>query len=417
MNNINYGKSILLKNEFYTKYQKTIEDFEKYRKTVLPLCAAENVISEFSKMPLSYGLQERYILGGFLNYDEDNNMVGSKKLLPFYEIVSEQCSKLFGAYYTDCRSLSGMNALQNILLSLVKQNDNILILSPESGGHAALPNILDRLNINYIEAPFDYDISDYDYDGVNSILEEHDINFVLFAPTDIIFLPIFNKLHLPSNTVLIFDASQVLAYYINNIIENPLYMNNKVILMGGTHKTIPGVSKALIMTNDEELAYKIDETINPLYLRNTHMQNVASLILTLIEMEFFSEKYCTNMTKNSNYLGKKLDELGLQVINRQGIYSQTHQLFLHMSRSERDSFFCRANQLGVSLNKKDKRLFKGSGIRLGLQEVTRYGWGVEEMDIIAEILFLLYKNQMKDVTTLLEKLNINREIQYTFKEI
>jgi len=88
-----------------------------------------------------------------------------------------------------------------------------------------------------------------------------------------------------------------------------------------------------------------------------------------------------------------------------------------MSRSERDSFFCRANQLGVSLNKKDKRLFKGSGIRLGLQEVTRYGWGVEEMDIIAEILFLLYKNQMKDVTTLLEKLNINREIQYTFKEI
>ena len=83
MNNINYGKSILLKNEFYTKYQKTIEDFEKYRKTVLPLCAAENIISEFSKMPLSYGLQERYILGGFLNYDEDNNMVGSKKLLPF----------------------------------------------------------------------------------------------------------------------------------------------------------------------------------------------------------------------------------------------------------------------------------------------------------------------------------------------
>ena len=32
MNNINYGKSILLKNEFYTKYQKTIEDFEEILK-------------------------------------------------------------------------------------------------------------------------------------------------------------------------------------------------------------------------------------------------------------------------------------------------------------------------------------------------------------------------------------------------
>ena len=64
------------------------------------------------------------------------------------------------------------------------------------------------------------------------------------------------------------------------------------------------------------------------------------------------------MTKNSNYLGKKLDELGFEVINRRGTYSQTHQLFIHMPRVERDIFFGRANQLGISLNKKDKKLFK-----------------------------------------------------------
>lgn len=414
--NICNDESILLQNEFYIKYQNAVEDFKRYRKTVLPLCAAENIISEFSKKPLSYGLQERYILGGLFDYDEDKNMVGSKRLLPFYEIINEQCRNLFGAYYTDCRSLSGMNALQNILLSLVKQNDNVLILSAESGGHAALPNILERLGINYIEAPFNYNITDYDYDSINNILEEQNIDFVLLAPTDIIFLPAFNALHLPTDTVLIFDASQVLAYYINNISDNPLYLNNKVILMGGTHKTIPGVAKALIMTNDEKLAYKIDTTINPLYLRNTHMQNVASLILTLIEMEYYAEEYCTCMTKNSNYLGKKLDELGFEVINRRGTYSQTHQLFIHMPRVERDIFFGRANQLGISLNKKDKKLFKGSGIRLGIQEVTRYGWGVEEMNIIAEILFMVYKNQTREIAGLLKELN-NREIQYTFREV
>ncbi len=416
MNNEFYDNSFLSGNEFYIKYKNAIEDFEEYRKTVLPLCAAENILSEFSKQPLQYGLQERYILGGVIGYDEDNNMIGSKKLLPFYKIISEQCKKLFGAYYTDCRSLSGMNALQNILLALVKQDSNILILSAESGGHAALPNILERLGINSIEAPFDYELYDYDYDNINKILESHDIDFVLFAPTDIIFLPMFNKLNIPSKTGLIFDASQVLAYYINNIIENPLYMDNKVVLMGGTHKTIPGVAKALIMTNDEELAYKIDATINPLYLRNTHIQNVASLILTLIEMECYSEKYCTNMTRNSNYLGGKLDELGLNVINRKGVYSQTHQLFIHMPKEQRDSFFIRSNQLGVSLNKKDKKLFKGSGIRLGVQEVTRYGWGADEMDAIAEILLQLYKNQTKDVPDLIEKLNIKKAVQYTFKE-
>ena len=414
-NNIRYDESSLLKNEFYFKYKNAVEDFEKYRRTVLPLCAAENIISEFSKEPLTYGLQERYILGGFLEYNEENNMVGSERLLPFYKIVSEQCRKLFGAYYTDCRSLSGMNALQNILLSLIKQKDTVLILAAESGGHAALPNILERLDINYIEAPFDYDRNDYDYDGINIILSERNIDFVLFAPTDIIVLPTFSELHIPSDTVLIFDASQVLAYYINRISENPLYLNNKVILMGGTHKTIPGVAKALIMTNDEKLAHKIDTTINPLYIRNTHMQNVASLILTLIEMEYFAEEYCANMTQNSNYLGKKLDEIGLQVIKYQSGYSQTHQLFLHMTKSERDCFFSRAIQLGISMNKKDKKLFKGCGIRLGIQEVTRYGWGIEEMNIIAEILFMLYKNRTRDVPILLEKLN-ERKVRYTFRE-
>lgn len=416
MNNISYDNAHLLENEFYVKYKDAIEDFEKYREMVLPLCAAENIISEFSKEPLLYGLQERYILGGYLDYDEQNNMVGSKKLLPFYKIISEQCGKLFGALYTDCRSLSGMNALQNILLSLVKPNDNMLILSPESGGHAALPNILQRLQINYTEAPYNYDMNDYEYNNINNILETQDINFLLFAPTDIIFLPDFNKLHLSPKTILIFDASQVLAYYINNIKENPLYMNDKVILIGGTHKTIPGVAKALIMTNDEEIAYKIDTTINPLFLRNTHVHNVASLILTLIEMEYFSEEYCKNMIQNSNCLGKKLHELGMQVINRQGIYSQTHQLFIHLPEKQKNSFFCRANRLGISLNKKHKRLFKGSGIRLGVQEVTRYGWGAEEMDIIANVLFLLYKNKIKDIPILLEELNLKKEIQYTFKE-
>lgn len=415
-NSNSFDESCLLNNHFYAKYSSAILEFENYRRAALPLCAAENIISEFSKKPLLHGLQERYILGGYIDYDEDNNMIGSKKLLPFYEIISEQCKELFGAYYTDCRSLSGMNALQNILLSLVGRKENMLIMSSDSGGHAALPNILKRLDINYIEAPYDYDLSDYNYDHINCILEEKNIGFVMLAPTDIIFLPDFGKLHIPQEVVLIFDASQVLAYYINNKVKNPLNMNNKVVLLGGTHKTIPGVAKALIMTNDEALASIIDRTINPLYLRNTHIQNVASLILTLIEMEYFSKKYCLNMTLNSNYLGRKLEKFGFQVINREGIYSETHQLFIHMKMEDRNLFYHRSKELGISLNKKDKKLFKGSGIRLGVQEVTRYGWGFEEMDVIAEILFLVYEGKFKRVPILLRELGEKKVVQYTFKE-
>lgn len=403
-------------NEFYIKYKNTINEFEEYRNNSLPLCAAENIISEFSKQPLINGLQERYILGGHLDYDEDDNMIGSKKLLPFYEIITSQCSKLFNALYTDCRSLSGMNALQNILLSLMDSKSNIMILSSDSGGHAALPNILDKLSINYINAPFDYESTDYDYKQINNILTSNPIDYILLAPTDIIFLPDFSKFNIPKNVTLIFDASQILAFYINNPKQNPLNLQNNVILIGGTHKTIPGVAKALIMTNNEELAKHIDSTINPLYLRNTHIQNVASLILTLIEMEYYATTYCEQMIINSNYLGKKLSEYGFEIINRNGVFSETHQLFIHMNKEEVEKFFHIANTFGISLNKKNKKLFHGNGIRIGVQEITRYGWGNNEIETIAEIFFYIKSEQLNKIPNLLDKLKNKKHILYTFKE-
>ena len=409
--------SDLKNNSFYLKYKKALSEFQCYRNGVLPLCAAENIISEFSKQPLMLGLQERYILDGYLNYNEQANMIGSKKLLPFYKLVSSQCEDLFAAKYTDCRSLSGMNALQNILLALVKHGDTVLIQSPESGGHAALPNILEKLDINYLEIPYDYNNLNYDYDKANNVLNNNSIQFMLLAPTDILFLPNFNKFLIPSETTLIYDASQVLAFYINNQVENPLVSNNRVILMGGTHKTIPGVTKALIMTNDENLATKIDRVINPLYLRNTHMQNVASLVLTLLEMQYFAEEYCSHMLKNSNYLGEKLKQYGLDVINRKGVFSNTHQLFLHMEREIADNFFDLANRYGITLNVKNKKLFNGYGIRLGVQEITRYGWREEEIDVVSQILFLLYIKRTEQVPALLDQLATNKDIQYTFKRI
>ena len=405
----------LFHNEFYSQYKSAICEFEQYRNNVLPLCAAENIISEFSKHPLLYGLQERYILDGYLNYDESTNMIGSQKLLPFYEIINLQCKKLFGSIYADCRSLSGMNALQNILLALVNQGDTILIQSSESGGHVALPNILRKLNINYIEAPYNYETIDYDYDKINCILEKENIDFILFAPTDILFFPDFKKFKVPLSTTVIFDASQILAFYINSQENNPLSINNKVILMGGTHKTIPGVAKALIMTNNQDLANKIDSTINPLYLRNTHMHNVASLILTLIEMQCYAKSYCSNMSENSNYLGKKLSQYGLDVINCNGVFSKTHQIFFHMEKNL-NIFYHMANKFGISLNKKNKKLFKGFGVRLGVQEITRYGWDKEELDIIAKILFLLYENKTKEIPNLLGLLESKKQVQYTFEE-
>lgn len=59
----------IINKEMVEEFENVIKEFKDFRKNNIPLCAAENVISDFSKIPLKMGLQERYILGGYLNYD------------------------------------------------------------------------------------------------------------------------------------------------------------------------------------------------------------------------------------------------------------------------------------------------------------------------------------------------------------
>lgn len=400
----------------YQEYLKAVEKFQSFRDSVIPLCAAENIMSDFTKSPQILNFQERYILGGHLDYVEEDNMIGSKALLPFYNLAEELCYDIFGANYTDSRSLSGMNALQNLILCFMEKDNTILNLSPESGGHASIPNILTKLGIKYLDIPFDYDNYSIDYAKTNNLLQNNKIDFILLAPSDILFLPELEKLEVDENTIIIFDATQVLGFFVNSP-NRSFFTTDNLIVMAGTHKTLPGPAKAIIMTNTEKLAHKIDATINPLYIRNTHLQNVASLILSLIEANKFGQKYANEMVKNSNYLGGKLSEYGFDILGKKDFFSETHQLFIHMNEKNASDFFRKSCRNKVSLNKKSKLLFKDSGIRIGVQEITRYGWNHEDLDLLAQLLYIINtKEDSTEIDLLKEYLLQKNNIKYTFRK-
>lgn len=404
-------------NKFLKEFTSIMNDFKNFRECDIPLCAAENVISDFSKIPLTKGLQERYILGGYLNYDINNNMIGSDKVLPLYQLVNKQCKKIFDSNYCDCRSLSGMNGMTNILLALTQKGDTVLLSSPDCGGHASLPNILDRLGINIVYAPFDYSKYDYDYDKINSILKTQKIDLVLLAPSDLITIPNFSLIDYYEDVIYIFDASQVMGLIAGKVVKNPLKCNRNMIILGGTHKTIPGVTKAIILTNNETVAKKIDETINPNYIRNTQLHHVASLVYTFLEVEAFGEAYANDMISNSNYLGNKLESYGFNVAKiSDNKYSNTHQLFIKMKDEDTDSFFKKCASFNITLNKKNKPLYSGTGIRLGVQEITRYGWKSEEIDILSKILYLIHfqSYNSSEIIDLIDEIKYKKTIQYTF---
>ena len=103
-------------------------EFKKYHDEALPLCAAENVISPFANLPLSFGFQERYIMNNTYSFNMEDNFIGCEKLFPYYQAISDACERIFGAKYTDPRPYTGMHTIDMITKCLCKPGDKMMIL-------------------------------------------------------------------------------------------------------------------------------------------------------------------------------------------------------------------------------------------------------------------------------------------------
>lgn len=392
------------------------ESFESYYDMTLPLCAAENVVSSFVNMPLSMGFQERYIVGNTYSYMEKDNFIGSTYLLPFYQMISEKCEKIFRAKYTDARTLTGMNCLMMVLTVLAKPGEKILILGTAAGGHASVKPIAERLGLVVEEVPFDYEKQDLQYELLNKRLEEERIAYILLAPSDIIHPFEVTKVN-TQRTTLLYDVSQILGLIGAGLIKNPLDEIDNMVMFGGTHKTFPGPASGLIMTNSKELHECLETTINPIYIRHTQMHQKVSLLFALVEFETFGKAYQEHIIDLSNVLAEELAKKGFSIGHSDTKYTDTHEVFIYTDKELMERIYENSIRFGITLNKKHKDLFKGYGIRLGTQEIARYGWPIEVMQQVAEIIFEIAKENVDDniVHDLLSSLP-SKNIQFTFDD-
>ncbi len=366
--------------------ENSINEFNRYHEMTIPLCAAENVLSEFCKLPLEGDFQERYIMGNFDTHNFNDNFIGSEYLLPFYSLVQRECNLLFDADFSDARTLSGMNCLTTLLMALTDFRDKLLILSPDHGGHMSVPPICERLGLNVFYAAYNIQENELDYGKVNEMVKREKIKFILLAPSDIIRAPALEKLEL-DNTILLYDASQTFGLIAGKQLPNPLNTCRRIIMFGGTHKTLPGPTCGLIMTKDPELYHMWEHRVNPTFMRNSQMHQVVSLLFCLLEMRFYGTAYSSAIVDLSNRLAKELSDFSFNVIRADNDgYSYTHQVFIECPIEMRDRIFRNGIIHRVTLNDKSKAIFNNSGIRLGTQEIARYGWGAPEIKKITTIL-------------------------------
>ena len=392
-------------NNIYENYLQLTKNYEHYLQKKIPLCAAETHCSDAVRAALSSSFEGKYCMNN-LGYNMQLDFVGSQYIHELFELLSRQCEKTFGSKYADARTLSGMNCMSIVINSLLQKGNRVLLSSPAQGGHPSIPLLLSLANITYDEIPYDYDNFDINYTRLNELLITKHYDGIIFAQSDILKPADVSKIK-DQNILIIYDARQTYGMIAAHIHKNPLDYHENLVLIGGTHKTIPGPTCGLILLRNESLISRIDTKISPSFLRNVQPNAIAGVLIALIEQERFGKQYQKTTIENANYLGEMLTRYGFIVAKLSPeVYTNTHQIFILTDERMKNTIVNNAHKYAVTLNGKEKRLFKGNGIRIGSQEVTLYGWSKEEMKITAELISALSETGVKDckIIPLLNKL-------------
>lgn len=380
----------------------------EFRKHVVPLCAAETPISDFVRSFLTDEIHEKYAMGGPLA-PADDNFIGAEFVIDLHQLTIDLCRDLFGARYADPRPLSGTSAVTNLLMTFSEPGQRIMLQQAQSGCHASMEPICRRLGLDIIDIPYDYEHLQIDAGACREVAASARPDFVLIAPSDILYPPPLESFGFPESTIVIYDATQTLGLIASAHLPSPLAEHPRVIVSGGTHKTLPGPSCGLLLTQNEEIAMRIDTEVSPKFVRHSHPHHIAALCATLIEHRAVGQRYGEKIREHVKTLSTSLKAAGVPVVQDGDRISETHQVWFHVPTDKVRAVYQRSLEAGVTLNEKYKRIFRDGGIRLGVQEIARYSWGEQDVENLASLLSRLVgdeepvdrlRDQVEAMTTL-----------------
>jgi glycine hydroxymethyltransferase len=369
--------------ELRVRLDAILRRHQEFRRHVIPLCAAETPVSSYVRSFMSDSIHEKYAMGGPLRL-QPRNFVGAEHVLDLHQLTVDLCQESFGAKYADPRPLSGTSAVTNLLMTLSEPGQRVLLQTSASGGHPSMAPICRRLGLEIVDLPYDYDRFQIDPRAWHETAQQ--IDFVLFAPSDILYAPDFTALDFIPTSTVIYDATQTLGLIASGHLPCPLDAHPRLVISAGTHKTLPGPSSGLLMTNNEDIALRLDTELSPKFVRHSHPHHMAALCASLIEHQAIGRRYSDRIREHATTLAAALEAEGLLVLQDGTRRTETHQLFVHVEASHLDSAYERAGAVGITLNQKRKPLFRDSGLRLGVQEIARYKWSATDLGDLATIL-------------------------------
>ena len=368
--------------EIYDLVQKEL----KRQQNQIELIASENIVSKAVMQAQGSVLTNKYAEG----YPGRRYYHGCEFVDRIETIAIERAKKLFGAKFANVQPHSGSQANAAVYLALLKPNDTILGMSLDAGGHlthGAKVSISGKW-LNAVSYGVRAEDGLIDYDEVEKKAKEYKPKLIIAGgsayPRRVDFAK-FRKIADEVGAYLMVDMAHFAGLVAGGVHPNPLEYADVVTTT--THKTLRGPRGGMILTNNEELAKKINSAIFP-GSQGGPLEHVIAAKAVCFGEDLTQEfkNYAEQVVKNAKVLGETLKRRGLDLVSGG---TDTHLLLVDLRPKNvtgdvvadaLDKAHMTCNKNAIPFDPMPPKVT--SGIRVGTPAATTRGFGEKEFEMV-----------------------------------
>ena len=386
---------------------KAILDERTRQEEHLELIASENYVSNAVLEAQGSIMTNKYAEG----YPKKRYYGGCENVDVVENLAKERLKKLFDVKYVNVQPHSGSQANMAVYRSLLSYGDKVLGMALDSGGHLTHGYKLSFSGQDYESYSYGVNLEteEIDYDEVRRLALEIRPKMIIAGASAYPRFIDFKKFREIADEVgayLFVDMAHIAGLVAAKLHQNPCYYAH--VVTSTTHKTLRGPRGGIILTNDEELAKKIDKIVFPGSQSGPLMHVIAAKAVAFKEaLDPAFVEYQKQVVKNAKALAKGFMDLGYHVISKG---TDNHLLLIDVKSKcgvtgkEAETIL---HSVNITTNKNTipndtEKPFITSGIRIGSPAITSRG---------------LKENDMLEVVRLIDKALTNSKDEAVLNEV
>ena len=366
----------------------------------IELIASENVVSKAVMAAQGTLLTNKYAEG----YPGKRYYGGTDVIDVVESLAIERAKELFGAKFANVQPHSGSQANAAVYMSLIQPGDTVMGMDLSAGGHLThgAPVSFSGKTYNFVAYNVDKETELLDYDAILAQAKEVQPKLIVAgasAYSRIIDFAKFREIADAVGAYLMVDMAHIAGLVASG--HHPSPVPHAHVTTTTTHKTLRGPRGGLILTDDEDIAKKLNSAVFPGLQGGPLEHVIAAKAVALKEaLDPAFKEYGENVIKNASAMADVFNQHpDFRVISGG---TNNHLFLVDVTKVVENGKVAQnvLEEVNITLNKngipyEQLSPFKTSGIRVGSPAITSRGMGEAESRKIAELMVETLENHDK----------------------